>query len=242
MLQIDKLRTHFPEQELCFSLTSGAGQITALIGPSGAGKSTLLAMIAGFTRIDSGTLTYQQQNLLPLPPAKRPITTLFQDNNLFWHLTVYQNIAIGLAPSLKLTTQQQALVQEVARQVGIESLLNRAPNSLSGGQQQRVGLARCLARRQPILLLDEPFSALDPALRFELLTLLRQQTDQLGLTVLMVTHHPEEAARIADQIIFIHNGTIVEHGDKTTLIHPRSKELIAYLGTNAISDTAPSLG
>ena len=121
-------------------------------------------------------------------------------------------------------------MQEVARQVGIESLLNRTPNSLSGGQQQRVGLARCLARRQPILLLDEPFSALDPALRFELLTLLRKQTDALGLTVLMVTHHPEEAMRIADQIAFIHNGHILEFGDKTLLTRPQSTELKSYLG------------
>lgn len=230
MLHINRLCTHFPEQELCFSFTSGAGEITALIGSSGAGKSTLLAMIAGFTHTDSGTLTYQQHDLLPLPPAKRPITTLFQDNNLFWHLTVHQNIAIGLEPSLRLSAKQQTLVQEVARQVGIESLLNRTPNSLSGGQQQRVGLARCLARRQPILLLDEPFSALDPALRFELLTLLRKQTDALGLTVLMVTHHPEEAMRIADHIAFIHNGHILEFGDKTLLSHPQSDELKHYLG------------
>ncbi|MFP2771013.1 thiamine ABC transporter ATP-binding protein [Oceanisphaera sp. KMM 10153] len=230
MLQLNNLCSRYPEQELCFTLSAEAGEITALIGPSGAGKSTLLAMVGGFTPIDSGQLLYDGLELLPLSPAQRPITTLFQDNNLFWHMTVYQNIAIGLSSSLRLTPAHQARVQQVARQVGIESLLHRKPSTLSGGQQQRVGLARCLARRQPVLLLDEPFSALDPALRFELLELLRTQTDQLQLTVLLVTHHPDEAARIADNIAFIHNGRIIESGNRELLSAPRTKELKAYLG------------
>lgn len=230
MLQLNKLAARYPELELNFSLTAKAGEITALIGPSGAGKSTLLAMIGGFSPIDSGELVFNGQSLNSLSPAERPITTLFQDHNLFWHLSVQQNIALGLSPSLKLTADQEGSIQEVAQQVGIADLLTRKPASLSGGQQQRVGLARCLVRRRAILLLDEPFSALDPALRFELLTLLRSQTDQLQLTTLLVTHHPDEAARIADNIVFIYNGGILEQGSATLLTTPKTKELIAYLG------------
>ncbi|WP_417617810.1 thiamine ABC transporter ATP-binding protein [Oceanisphaera sp.] len=230
MLKLTDLCARYPEQELCFTLAAKAGEITALIGPSGAGKSTLLAMIGGFAAIDSGQLLHDGETLLPLSPAHRPVTTLFQDNNLFWHMSVYQNIAIGLSPSLKLTAAQEAMIQQVANQVGIDGLLERSPSSLSGGQQQRVGLARCLARRQPVLLLDEPFSALDPALRFELLDLLRSQTSQLQLTVLLVTHHPDEAARVADKIAFIHNGRILEQGTKELLTAPRTRELKAYLG------------
>lgn len=233
MLQLDKLCARYPEQELNFSLTAKAGEITALIGPSGAGKSTLLAMIGGFTTIDSGQLSFNGQSLITLSPAARPITTLFQDHNLFWHLSVYQNIAIGLSPSLKLNPDQLQNIQEVAEQVGIADLLPRMPASLSGGQQQRVGLARCLARRRPILLLDEPFSALDPALRYELLALLRSQADQLQLTTLLVTHHPEEAARVADKLVFVHDGRILEQGNRELLAAPQTAELAAYLGLDS---------
>ena len=149
-------------------------------------------------------------------------------------MSVYQNIAIGLAPSLKLTVDQKHSIQEVAHQVGIADLLTRKPASLSGGQQQRVGLARCLVRRRPILLLDEPFSALDPALRYELLALLRSQADQLQLTTLLVTHHPEEAARVADKLVFIHHGRILEQGNRELLSTPQTAELAAYLGQGAM--------
>ena len=232
MLQLNKLCARYPEQDLNFSLSAKAGEITALIGPSGAGKSTLLAMIGGFSPIDSGELLFNGQSLISLSPAMRPITTLFQDHNLFEHLNVYQNIAIGLSPSLKINTEQERLIQEAASQVGIADLLKRMPATLSGGQQQRVGIARCLARRRPILLLDEPFSALDPALRFELLDLLRDQARQRQLTVLLVTHHPEEAARVAEQLVFIHQGRILEQGNGELLSAPQTYELAAYLGQN----------
>ncbi|WMC10940.1 thiamine ABC transporter ATP-binding protein [Oceanimonas pelagia] len=230
MLTLTNLSAHYPEQRLCFSLSAAPGTITALLGPSGAGKSTLLAMIGGFAGIDSGSLTLSGRELLSLPPAERPLTTLFQDNNLFWHMTVYQNIAIGLDAGLRLNDDQQQQVRQVAAQLNITQLLKRKPAQLSGGQQQRVGLARCLVRNRPVLLLDEPFSALDPALRFELLQLLREQTTRLGLIVLLVTHHPEEAARVADRIAYVHDGRILEQGDRALLLAPRTPELKAYLG------------
>ncbi|WP_107851786.1 thiamine ABC transporter ATP-binding protein [Oceanimonas marisflavi] len=234
MLTLNNLSAHYPEQRQCFSLTAAPGTITALIGPSGAGKSTLLAMLGGFARVDGGELHLNGQDLHGLSPSARPVTTLFQDNNLFWHMNVYQNIAIGLHAGLKLTPAQQQQVHAVAEQVGIGNLLKRKPGQLSGGQQQRVGLARCLVRQRPVLLLDEPFSALDPALRFELLQLLREQTDRLGLIVLLVTHHPEEAARVADRIAYVHDGRILEQGDGGLLSAPRTTELRAYLGTAAV--------
>ncbi|WP_116475248.1 thiamine ABC transporter ATP-binding protein [Zobellella maritima] len=231
MLELDRLTSRYPEQSLCFTLQVKPGKITALIGPSGAGKSTLLSMVAGFARVDSGTLSFNGHSLLGMSPAERPITTLFQDHNLFWHMSVYQNIAIGLSPSLRLTTEQESQVQQAAEQLGLAALLARKPGTLSGGQQQRVGLARSLVRRKPLLLLDEPFSALDPALRFELLSLLRQQTDAQELAVLLVTHHPEEAVRVADNIAFVHSGSIVENGGRELLSAPRTEELKAYLGS-----------
>ncbi|MDP5292008.1 thiamine ABC transporter ATP-binding protein [Oceanimonas sp. CHS3-5] len=230
MLTLTNLTAHYPEQKQCFSLSAAPGTITALIGPSGAGKSTLLAMIGGFAKTDSGSLALGEANLLPLSPAERPITTLFQDNNLFWHMSVYQNIAIGLNSGLRLNDAQKRQVQQVASQLGIDTLLERKPAQLSGGQQQRVGLARCLVRNRPVLLLDEPFSALDPALRFELLQLLRELTDKWQLVVLLVTHHPEEAAQVADRIAYVHDGRILEQGDGALLSGPRTSELKAYLG------------
>ena len=234
MLTLNNLSAHYPEQRQCFSLTAAPGTITALIGPSGAGKSTLLAMLGGFARVDGGELRLNGQDLHGLSPSARPVTTLFQDNNLFWHMNVYQNIAIGLHAGLKLTQSQQQQVRVVAEQVGIGNLLKRKPGQLSGGQQQRVGLARCLVRQRPVLLLDEPFSALDPALRFELLQLLREQTDRLGLIVLLVTHHPEEAARVADRIAYVHDGRILEQGDGALLSAPRTPELKTYLGQSNV--------
>lgn len=234
MLTLNKLSAHYPEQSQCFSLTAAPGTITALIGPSGAGKSTLLAMLGGFAKTDSGSLSLDGVDLLPLSPAERPMTTLFQDNNLFWHMSVQQNIAIGLDPGLRLSVEQQQQVHQVAARLGIEHLLQRKPAQLSGGQQQRVGLARCLVRNRPVLLLDEPFSALDPALRFELLQLLREQTDRQHLIVLLVTHHPEEAARVADRIAYVHDGQILEQGDSKLLSTPRTAELKAYLGKQTV--------
>ena len=155
MLVIEELVTSYPDWQVTFSATLPKGEITALIGPSGAGKSTLLGMIAGFVPVESGTLTFDGQDLLSLGPAERPVTTLFQDHNLFLHLSVFDNIAIGLHPGLRLNPAQKRQVQEAADKVGLGEMLTRLPEQLSGGQQQRVGLARALVRGRPLLLLDE---------------------------------------------------------------------------------------
>lgn len=148
-----------------FTLAVERGERIAVLGPSGAGKSTLLNLIAGFLPPASGSIDIDGQPHTHTPPARRPVSMLFQENNLFNHLTIRQNIALGMHPGLKLNAEQTAHLRAIAEQMGIDAMLERLPGELSGGQRQRAALARCLVRKQPVLLLDEPFSALDPALR-----------------------------------------------------------------------------
>ncbi|WP_299019457.1 thiamine ABC transporter ATP-binding protein [uncultured Photobacterium sp.] len=214
-----------------FDLTVNTGEIVALIGPSGAGKSTLLAMVAGFLKPDSGELTIAGQAIERQLPSERPLSLLFQDHNLFPHLTVFENIGLGLNPGLKLSQEDKENIQAAATRVGIKQYLDRLPEQLSGGQKQRVALARCLIRKRPLLLLDEPFSALDPALRKEMLELVRNLAEEQQTTVLMVTHNPEDALKIADKCAFICNGSIKVFGDsKALLTQPEDEELKKYLG------------
>ena len=152
-----------------------------------------------------------------MPPSRRPVSMLFQENNLFSHLTVAQNIGLGLNPGLKLNAVQQGKMHAIARQMGIDNLMARLPGELSGGQRQRVALARCLVREQPILLLDEPFSALDPALRQEMLTLVSTSCQQQKMTLLMVSHSVEDA-RIATRSVVVADGRIAWQGMTNELL------------------------
>lgn len=182
--------------------TVPAGAICALIGPSGAGKSTVLAGAAGFAPVTSGDIMMDGQAIQALPPAQRPVTLLFQDNNLFPALTVAQNVGLGLRPSLSLTAMEHKQVDAVLDQVGLGDLASRRPAALSGGQRQRAALARALLRDRPALLLDEPFAALGPGLRRDMLDLTARAARGRNMAVLMVTHHPEDAQRGADLTAF----------------------------------------
>ncbi|MBG3013229.1 thiamine ABC transporter ATP-binding protein ThiQ [Proteus faecis] len=219
MIKLEHLTYTYEHQHLLFNLTVNAGERIAVLGPSGAGKSTLLSLIAGFLPSEKGSLFLNGQDHTQTVPAKRPISMLFQDNNLFPHLTVRQNIGLGLNPGLKLTRDQKALLENRAEQVALSEYLERLPSQLSGGQRQRVAIARCLVREQPILLLDEPFSALDPALRIEMLALLEQLCREKALTLLMVSHSLEDAAKIASRAIVIDSGMIVYDGNTQSLIN-----------------------
>lgn len=219
MIKLEHLAYTYEHQHLLFNLTVNTGERIAVLGPSGAGKSTLLSLIAGFLPSEKGSLSLNGQDHTKTVPAKRPISMLFQDNNLFPHLTVRQNIGLGLNPGLKLTDAQKVLLEDRAKQVALSEYLERLPSQLSGGQRQRVAIARCLVREQPILLLDEPFSALDPALRIEMLALLEQLCDEKALTLLMVSHSLEDAAKIASRAIVIDNGMIVYDGNTQSLIN-----------------------
>ena len=193
---------------MCFNLSVNAGGRVAIIGESGAGKSTLLNLIAGFEFPHQGEIWLNDKNHTRSAPYERPVSMLFQENNLFPHLTVQQNLALGLKPSLKLTTLEREKIEQVACSVGLGDYLQRLPNSLSGGQKQRVALARCLLRDKPILLLDEPFSALDQKLRVEMLVLIAKLCDEKHLTLLLVTHQPSELVGTIDRVLLVENGQI----------------------------------
>ncbi len=201
-----------------FTLTVQRGERIAVLGPSGAGKSTLLNLIAGFLQPASGSIAIDNRDFTLTPPAKRPVSMLFQENNLFNHLTVWQNIALGMDPGLKLNAAQRQKLAAIAEQMGLSAFIDRLPGELSGGQRQRVALARCLVREQPILLLDEPFSALDPALRQEMLALVQDVCQSQQLTMLMVSHSIEDAARIAPRSVVIAEGRILWDGSTEELL------------------------
>lgn len=207
-----KLNTHFyyPDQPMAFDLHIQPQERVAVIGASGAGKSTLLNLIAGFELSTYGEIWLDGKNHTFTLPHQRHVSMLFQDNNLFAHLSVLQNIALGLKPSLTLNKQEQEQVEQAAKAVGLGGLLQRLPSELSGGQKQRVALARCLLRDKPILLLDEPFSALDPLLRLEMLNLLMALCEEKKLTLLIVTHQPDELKGKIDRILSIENGKICD--------------------------------
>jgi len=209
------LYQHLPMR---FSVSIAKGERIAILGPSGAGKSTLLNLVAGFLTPAQGAITLNGQDHSFTPPAVRPVSMLFQENNLFSHLTVKQNIALGMHPGMKLNAEQQTRLVMIAGKMAIADLLDRLPAQLSGGQRQRVALARCLVRQQPILLLDEPFSALDPALRQEMLLLLDSLCQEQQLTLLMVSHSTEDAARIAERSLVIADGRIVWDGQTEVLL------------------------
>lgn len=222
MLKLNDVTWLYQHLPMRFTLSVQQGERLAVLGPSGAGKSTLLNLIAGFLPPASGTILINDQPHTTTPPARRPVSMLFQENNLFHHLTVRQNIALGMHPGLKLNPAQTASLQTIAGQMSIDSLLDRLPGELSGGQRQRVALARCLVREQPVLLLDEPFSALDPALRQEMLTLVSDVCQRQHLTLLMVSHSVEDAARIAPRSLVVADGRIAWDGATKTLLSGNS--------------------
>ena len=178
----------------------------ALLGASGAGKSTLLIALAGLMDIDAGRIIYDGQDITDLPPAQRPVSLLFQEHNLFAHLTVRQNIALGLRPDLRLSSAEWEQVEGALARVGLADYGTRLPAQLSGGQAGRAALARTLLRRKPVLCLDEPFAALGPALRYEMLDLVAEIVAETEATLLLVTHLPEDATYIAEQTIVVAEG------------------------------------
>ena len=208
MIRLDNVFLADDALPITFDLQVAAGECTAIVGPSGAGKSTLLNLIAGFVLPTQGNIWLNGENHTRSAPYERPVSMLFQENNLFPHLTVQQNLALGLKTSLKLTALEQDQIERVADAVGLTSFLSRLPNSLSGGQKQRVALARCLLRDKPILLLDEPFSALDPELRMDMLNLIDELCHSKNLTLLLVTHQPSELTGKVDRMLRIENGRI----------------------------------
>jgi len=208
MLEVDHLTFAYPPDTFYYHFTLETGQNLAILGPSGGGKSTLLDLLSGFITPTGGDIRWQGKSLLSLLPAERPLTTLFQSDNLFLHLNVHDNLALGLSTRLKLSPAQRDQLELVAVQLGLTGLMQRLPGQLSGGQHQRVALGRCLLRRRPLLLMDEPFSALDPQLRLELLGYLRSLCRDHRLTLVLVTHSPGDVPHIADQVAEVRGGRL----------------------------------
>lgn len=208
MLRLSDVHYFYHSELFHFNVQVERGQIVALMGPSGAGKSTLLALVAGFIEPEKGSMTADGLELVGKEPHQRPFAMLFQEHNLFTHLTVRENIGLGLHPGLKLSERQKQQVEEAASQVGVAEYLDRLPEQLSGGQRQRVALARCFVQPHPVWLLDEPFSALDPILREEMLALVQRLAAERNITVLMVTHHISDAKAIASHFVFVANGQV----------------------------------
>ena len=226
-----KLNFSFEENYLAISanLSLESDRIYAIIGPSGAGKSTFLNLIAGFSEISSGSILWNEQEISDLPPSKRNISILFQDNNLFPHLSVWRNLALAVSHWPKISNDDEAKLHSVISEVGIRGLENRKPSQLSGGQQSRVALARVLLQKNKILLLDEPFAALGPSLKDQMLELIEKIARNRGLLVLMVTHDPADANKIASQTIVVKNNKVYPPLNTNKALDPINGPLADYL-------------
>ena len=206
MLKLEGIRLRQGEFTLTADLQVEPGQIVVVMGPSGGGKSTLINAVAGFLRPEAGRILWNGTDLTTLPPGHRPIAVLFQDNNLFPHLTVTQNLALTIRPSGRMSQADAQQIDAVLIRVGLQGLGPRKPGALSGGQQSRAALARVLLSGRPLVLLDEPFAALGPGLKDEMLDLTLSVMGSQGQTVLMVTHDPDDARRIATAVIAVEAG------------------------------------
>ncbi len=227
MLKIEGLRFQRGEFELAadFSLLPGAR--AAIIGPSGGGKSTLLSLVAGFDQPSDGRVLWAGQDLAAIAPGKRPIAMLFQDNNLFPHLDILTNVALGASPRARPDQMASDRAREALSQVGLAGFEGRKPGVLSGGQQSRAALARILLTERPVVLMDEPFAALGPAMRGEMLALVVRLLPKA--TLLMVTHDPEDAKRFATQVLFVNEGRVSQPCDPVAFFARPTGDVAAYL-------------
>jgi thiamine transport system ATP-binding protein len=231
LLEVADLALDYPDFHARYSLCVPAKALCGLIGPSGGGKTTLLHAIAGFERPTSGTLRFAGQDLIPLKPAERPLSMLFQEHNLFPHLTAFQNIALGADPRLKLSEADRERVERALSRVGLSGLGQRHPSELSGGQRQRVSIARALVRKRPLMLLDEPFGGLDPGLRREMIALVDEIRLAEGLTVVVSIHTPEDLSDIADVMAFVAGGRVLASGAPGNILRRGQNPAVdSYLG------------
>ncbi len=212
------------------------GQMAALLGPSGSGKTTILRMLAGLDRPDSGDIMLNGFRVNDLPGNKRGIGFVFQNYALFRYMTVADNIGFGLEVQKKSKAEIKERVEELLELISMEDLGKRYPHQLSGGQKQRVAFARALAPGPGLLLLDEPFAAIDAKVRRELRNWLRDMIGRVGITSIFVTHDQEEAMEVANQVIIINQGKIEQIGTPEEIcFHPKTEFVADFIETERFS-------
>lgn len=216
------------------------GRTTAIVGPSGSGKSTLLNLVSGFERPESGRIEIASQDVTDLAPAERPVSLVFQDNNLFSHLDVFTNIGLGIHPAMRLRPADRKAISDALARVELAGYERRLPGSLSGGERQRVAFARALVRHRPVLLLDEPFAALDPGLRTAMVDLLADLHAETRATILLVTHDPRDVERLADNVVFIDSGRVLVNVAKADFFERRDIPAVQnFLGDMTFARQSP---
>jgi thiamine transport system ATP-binding protein len=233
-IRLDQVRFSYGATRFEFDAVIPATEIVGIMGPSGSGKSTLLNLIAGFGEPDSGRILIGGRDVTHLPPAERPVSMIFQENNLFAHLDIAANVGLGISPALRLDEADRRAVAAALTRTGLAGKERRLPDELSGGERQRVALARALVRQRPVLLLDEPFASLGPALRAGMAELVRDLHAETGMTVAMVTHSPADALRLASNLLFVEDGMISAAGRAQELLGPSGPESVRrYVGEAA---------
>lgn len=246
MLELKDIQKSFDGVQVikCVNLKINDGEFVSFLGPSGCGKTTCLRMIAGFEHQDSGSIIYNGKPLDGLPAHKRKLNTLFQNYALFPHMTVFENIAYGLKAQGVKKSEIAPRVMEALEMVHLKGFEDRYPAEMSGGQRQRVAIARAVINRPPLLLLDEPLTALDAKLRIAMRYELRSLQRKLGITFIYVTHDQEEAMTMSDRIVIMNGGVVEQEGTPSEIYyHPKTKFVSSFIGeTNLFDAVATKCG
>lgn len=246
MLELKDIQKSFDGVQVikCVNLKINDGEFVSFLGPSGCGKTTCLRMIAGFEHQDSGSIIYNGKPLDGLPAHKRKLNTLFQNYALFPHMTVFENIAYGLKAQGVKKSEIAPRVMEALEMVHLKGFEDRYPAEMSGGQRQRVAIARAVINRPPLLLLDEPLTALDAKLRIAMRYELRSLQRKLGITFIYVTHDQEEAMTMSNRIVIMNGGVVEQEGTPSEIYyHPKTKFVSSFIGeTNLFDAVATKCG
>lgn len=239
-LELEDVRFAYPGgPTMRFEVTIPQGDFVAVMGPSGSGKSTLFSLVAGFETPTEGRISIAGARVERQPPARRPVSIVFQEHNLFAHIDVATNIGLGLNTRRAPDRDELAGIGKALEKVGLAGFERRMPPTLSGGERQRAALARALIRGRPLLLLDEPLAALGPRLRADMLALIRSLHDEAHLTTLMISHQPDDARAVSDKILFVDDGAVADFSPTEAMFSGEvGKAWADYLGKAERSATS----